>query len=154
MKKLWALSLALLIAVVLVMPCQAQSSTDESYVRGLLLTAFTKLREAEDMGVNVTAEAHMLDEALSLIVEAERTVDGSLKSMLLDNATTIIELAIVSINEKVANAPPVNVSLMGLVVGAAASIACCSLGYIYGSRLLWKSWLKLRGRWRVKRVAG
>ena len=145
-------SMCLIALIALMLVCRVQASTSEDYVRGLLLTAFSRLREAEKLGVNVTSEAHMLNDALSLIVKAEHEVSEAVKSQLLNNASKIIESALHSIEEKIANAPPINMKILGLIVGAIASVACCSLGYVYGSRLLWRSWLKVRRKWRVKRV--
>lgn len=124
------------------------SCYDESLVE-LARDVYSKLVDAEKKGADVRETALKLNRALQLIREAEN--DPEKKDILLSEARALIEDVNSSIpllireGERETFWKNVTIGSTGII-----TVVASVLTYLFGPRIFWEIWLKIRSRWIIE----
>lgn len=112
-----------------------------------LKEAFEAVSKAEEMGGDVKELVESLNEALSLLEEAEQNGDDELKN----DALSIIEKVVSEASkasEEGLKTKQTQIAMMGITMGVLAVL--CIVTWRYLAKLFWNLWVKNKRKWKVK----
>jgi hypothetical protein len=111
---------------------------------------YAELVKAEEEGADVAEAVYKLNEALQLIREAEETTNQTLKVELLSKAEALIDEVEASIPKLIEEGRIATRNRLIINAATAVSLVVAAiLIYIYGPKLIWKTWIRLRKDWIV-----
>lgn len=141
------------ILLLLILPSVMAEAQDIEEVRGYIRLVYHKVSEAEKSGAEVEEAALKLNQALSLIREAEGETNTTKRNRDLTEAHNLVKDVEASIDRLVEEGRA-RINLRNITLSSTAILAAagCILGYIYAPRIFWSLWLRLRRGWRVKRA--
>ncbi|MEM2240343.1 MAG: DUF1616 domain-containing protein [Candidatus Bathyarchaeia archaeon] len=135
---------ALLLAMALSIPMGLSKSSEDVRIR--IAEAYEAILKAYESGGNVTGLVDRLNYALRLVAEAEDAGDAALLGRAEALVDSVLEDA-QRVGEEGLRARNSMYILYGFALGIFAAFAVFT--YLYGPRLFWRLWVRLRSDYRV-----
>lgn len=145
-KILLKITLAIILAF---LTCLVAVYAQEEQVVDRIREVYLKLADAEESGADVRGAALKLNKALELVRRAEEGLGD--RDLLLSQAGRIVGEVESEIPMLIADGPTRAFwNTASIVIGVVSLGAVVGYVYLYGSKIFWRTWLKLRRGWKVK----
>lgn len=143
----------LLAASIILLP--VLGARESSDIWDKVYEAYDAIRVAEDSGGNVTCLVNMLNSALELIDRAEEAGSSGERNSVLRKASSILgsiveyssEIRLRGEEEAARRQATYLIILVSLVI-------LIILAYFYGEPFAWRTWLRMRGDYKIRASAG
>ncbi len=141
---------AVLLVLLPVVPL-AHTIGEKTAVKDMIADVFSTVLDAERAGGDTTELVASLNEALSLVGEAERSSDPMWATALSERAKQVVEQVRASAwNEWQAGLLAQRNATAFLVFGVCALAVTALLAYLFVPRVFWMLWLRVHRDWRVR----